>query len=227
MKSVVTRSMRRAVALIALVSAVALTVPAAAGAASVNVYDKGLVTVTDLPAGWTASTADTAGDDATAKDIANCVGKPVVKKKKVVTGDDIVDSTGNFMVASSVAVYKSAAVAKKQFKVYQSPKYADCAKKHFETTPVGGADGPLPTSVITDRVELDPYGDRSVAHAAQAVIPNSDGTTTKVTSIQAAVLRGRAIARYQFNSQGEEVFDQATGEALLAKLDKRLDKAKL
>jgi hypothetical protein len=224
---VVTRQMRRASVLIALVFAVALTAPASAGAASATVYKKGLVTVGDLPAGWTASSADTSGDDATAQDIAKCVGKPVVKQKKGISGDDIVDATGNFMVASSVAVYPSAAVATRQFKVYSSPKYADCAQKHFESTPVGGSGGPLPTSVITDKVEVDPYGDRSVAYAAQAEVPNADGTTVKVTSIQAAVLRGRAIVRYQFNSQGEQVFDQTTGEALLAKLDKRLDKAKL
>jgi hypothetical protein len=219
--------MRRAPVLVALVVAVAVMVPAAAGAAGTNAYKKGLVTITDLPAGWTASSADTAGDDTTAKAIAACVGKPTVKKKKVVTGDDITDPTETFMVASSVAVYSSPAVAKRQFKVYRSPKYAECAKKHFETTPVGGEGGPLPTSVITDEVELDPYGDRSVAYAAQAVIPNSDGTSLTITSIQAAVLRGKAIAWYQFNSAGDSVFDQATGEALLEKLDKRLDKAKL
>jgi hypothetical protein len=225
-KSVVTRHMRRASVLIALAFTVALVVPAAAGAAGVNVYKKGLVSVSDLPAGWTASTADTTNDDDAATAIAECVGKPVVKKKKVLVGDDIEDSTGTFMVASSVAVYPSATVAKQQFKVYQSSKYAECAKKYFETTPFGEG-GPLPTAVITDEVDLDSYGDRSVAYAAQAVIPNADGTELQVTSIQAAVLRGKAIARYQFNSVGDEVFDQETGEELLATLDKRLDKAKL
>jgi hypothetical protein len=219
--------MRRPVIFLALVITATLAVPVVAGAASTSGYQKGLVTVKDLPAGWTAATADTSGDDAAAKDISACVGKPVVKKKKVYTGDDITDPTGSFMVASSVAVYSSAAAAKQQFKVFQSPKYADCAKKHFETTPVGGDGGPLPTSVITDEVDLDPYGDRSVAYAAHAVIPNSDGTSLQVTSIQAAVLRGKAIVRYQFNSAGDSVFDQQTGETILATLDKRLDKAKL
>jgi hypothetical protein len=218
--------MRRATILITLLFTIALVLPAAAGAAGVNGYKKGLVTVDDLPAGWTAETRDTSTDNAAANEIAACVGKPVAAKKKVVTGKDITDPTETFSVASTVAVYSSAAVAKKQFKVYQSSKYAACAKKYFETTPFGDG-GPLPTAVITDEVEVDKYGDRSVAYAAQAVIPNPDGSEQQVTSIQAAVLRGKAIARYQFNSVGEEVFDQETGEALLAKLDTRLDKAKL
>lgn len=225
MESVVIRDMRRTVIVIALLSLTVAVAPATAGAAGAKRYEKGLVTVDDLPAGWTASRADPSDDDA-AKAIAACVGKRVVKKKKVVTGDDISDPTGNFMVSSTVAVYRSAAVAKQQFKVYQSSKYADCARKYFETTPFG-ADGPLPTSVITDEVELDRYGDRSVAYAAQAIIPNTDGTSVTVTSIQAGVLRGKAIARYQFDSIGDEVFDQETGENLLATVDKRLDKAKL
>ncbi|MGZ8735223.1 MAG: hypothetical protein ACXW1M_08555 [Acidimicrobiia bacterium] len=219
--------MRRAPVLVVLALTAALVTPVAAGAASgTAVYKKGLVTAADLPAGWTASPADTEGDAATAKDIAKCVGKPVVKKKAVVHGPDIVDPSGTFMVASSITVYSSAAVAKKQFAVYQSAKYADCAQKHFETTPVGGAGGPLPTAVIVDEVDLDRYGDRAVGHGAQAEIPNADGTTVTVTSIQAAVLRGKAIARYEFNGQGD-VFDQTTGEELLATVDKRLDKAKL
>jgi len=226
-KSAVIRDMRRATVLITLLFTVALVLPAAAGAAGVNVYKKGLVTVGDLPDGWTAEPAGTTtADNDAAKEIAACVGKPVVAKKKVVTGDDISDPTGTFTVASSIAVYPSAAVAKQQFKVYQSSKYAGCAKKYFETTPFG-EDGPLPTAVITDEVELDTYGDRSAAYAAQAVIPNPDGTELQVTSIQAAVLRGKAVARYQFTSVGDEVFDQETGEKLLAQLDKRLDKAKL
>jgi hypothetical protein len=227
MKSVVTREMRRAAVLVVLSLTIALAAPVAAGAATGTAgYKKGLVTVTDLPAGWTTSAPDTAGDAATAKDIASCVGKPVVKKKVVVTGDDLVDPSGNFMVASSVAVYSSAALAKQQFKTYQSPKYGDCAQKHFETTPVGGADGPLPTSVVVQKVSLDRFGDRTVGYAAQAEIPNSDGTTVTVTSVQGAVLRGRAIARYQFNGQGD-VFDQTIGEELLTTVDKRLDTVKL
>ena len=227
MLSAVIRDMRKAAVLVALVSAVALTAPAAAGAATGGAYGKGLVTTADVPAGWTASAPDTAGDKATAQDIAQCVGQPVVKKKVVVTGKDIVDPSGNFMVGSSVAVYSSTALAKKQFKTYQSSKYAPCAQKHFETTPVGGTGGPLPTSVVVQQVTVKRTGDRNVAYGAKAEIPNTDGTTLTVTSVQVAVLRGKAIARYQFNGQGTQAFDQATGEALLAKVDKRLDKAKL
>jgi hypothetical protein len=223
---VVTPQMRKAAILIVLVFAVAVTAPAA-GAANVRAAaNKALVTTADLPAGWTASAHDSENDDATAKDIARCTGKPLVKKKVVVTGDDITDPSDSFMVASSVAVYESAAAAKKQFKLYQSAKYADCAQKHFETTPVGGAGGPLPTSVDVGKVKLDRYGDRTVGYGLQAEVPDTDGTTIEITSVQAAVLVGRAIARYQFNGSGE-IFDQATGEAVLEKIDTRLGKAKL
>jgi hypothetical protein len=226
MEAVVTREMRRAAVLVVLVSAVALVAPVAAGAASGGPYVKGLITAGDVPAGWTATTADTTGDAATTKDIAQCVGQPVVKKKSLVTGKDLVDPTGKFRASSSLAVYASPAVAKKQFKTYQSSKYAPCAQKHFETTPLLEG-GPLPTSVDVQKVTVKRSGDRNVAYGAQVDIPNSDGTTLTITSVQVAVLRGKVIARYQFDGQGTTSFDQATGEGLLAKVDKRLDKASL
>jgi hypothetical protein len=228
-KSAVTRRMRKVAVLLMITVAVALTAPIAAGAANVRASaNKALITTADLPAGWTASAPDTAGDDATAKAIARCVGKPLVKKKTVVMGDDITDPSDKFMVASTVAVYPSTAAAKKQFALYQSSKYAPCAKKHFETTPAGGTGGPLPTTVDVSKIKLDRYGDRTVGYGAQASIPATDGTTTEVTSVQAVVLVGRAIARYQFNGNGNgAVFDEKTGKALLRKVDKRLESAKL
>jgi hypothetical protein len=219
--------MRRATITVVLACSIGVFAPTAAGAASSQTAaQKVLVTTADLPAGWTATPHDSTGDSATAKDIAECVGKPLAKKQVSVKGDDITDASGNFMATSAVSVYASAAVARKQFRVYESPKYGACAKKHFETTPVGGTGGPLPTSVNVGKVKLARYGQRTVAYGASADIPDPSGTTTTVTSIQAAILKGRGIVTAQFNGKGD-VFAQDQGVAVLAAINKRLKNTSL
>ena len=68
----------------------------------------------DLPRGWTARPADTAGDDATAKDIAACVGQAGREEEGArQRRRHRPTRSGNFMAASSVAVYASPALARR------------------------------------------------------------------------------------------------------------------
>lgn len=213
------------VSLAVATAAVGLLAPAAGAARQQPGYSKLLLTRADVPTGWQATAADTEADQTTAKAIAKCEGMPLVKKAWTVQGRDLTSPAGDLNATSSIAVYDSPAKAKKQFAAYTSSKFDDCAQKHFESTPVGGAGGPLPTSVAVQPVTVDEHGDKAVAYGARADIPQGD-TSVTVTSVQVAVLRGKAIARYQFNAQGD-VFDQATAEGMLAKIDARGAKAKL
>jgi hypothetical protein len=219
--------MRKSLILVALACVVAFVVPTAAGAASSGSGgQKLLITKTDLPAGWTASTHDSTGDDVTAQAIAACMGKPIVKKKVSLTSDDVADPSAKFSASNTVAVYATPALAKKQFAAYASPKYRTCVQSYFESAPFGGTGGPLPTQVQITKIQLPSYGQSRVGYALRADIPQEDGTSLAAYSVQAAILRGRAIVKAQFNGSGD-VFSQKQGEAVLKRLDTRLAKAKV
>ena len=219
--------MRKSLILVALTCATAFLVPTAAGAASSSSGgQKLLITTADLPAGWTASAHDSTGDDVPAAAIATCSNKPIVKKKVSFTSQDISDPTGKFAANDSVAIYATPALAKKQFAAYASPKYRTCVKSYFESAPFGGTGGPLPTNVQVAKVTLAKYGQNRVGYALRADIPQEDGTSLSVFSIQVAILKGRAIVKTQFNGSGD-VFSQKTGEAVLKRIDNRIAKAKV
>jgi hypothetical protein len=200
----------------------AATVAAAPLAAASDSSDAKTVVVVkgDLPKGFTGTAHDPAGDEATAAALAACAGVDRVKPKVKVNGKDW--EKGSLFVSSSVNVYPSKAVAKKQFKGFQDPDYQQCAQQYFSQQPLG-PNGEKPTQVQVQSVTLPNYGKDRVAYVLQAEIPGigANGAAGTITSIQTALLDGRAIVVSTFNGQ-DAVFPQKAGFKALARMSKRL-----
>ncbi len=218
--------MRRIIALgtsiAALIAVTGVVAVAPAGASDKSVSKQLVITQADAGTGYTAAKGSVS--PSSLPQIAACVGKPV--KGRVVTsrvaGPDLTNSAAGTEIQSSVVFVKSAKMGKTDAAVVTDPKFPDCLgrvyRREFEAQGV--------TGVTAQQMSLAPYGTTSVAVAAHFT-GTRDQQPLDLTAVAVAILDGRAEINASFTTNGPQPFDQAEGEAILAKLNQRLTQAKV
>jgi hypothetical protein len=192
-----------------------------AGASDASTIKPLVITQADVGAGYAASPGSS--DNTTFAKLAACVGKPT-KNRKVsasVDGPDLANQTTGVTIQSSTDIVKTTAMAKADQAVLANPKFADCISQVAQTALA--AQGV--TSVQSQHTTVPKYGNYSTAVITQAQ-GTSNGAPFTVTVVQVGIIKGRAEFSASFVTPTGQPFDQTQGQAILAKLNQRLKKAK-
>ena len=117
---------------------------------------------------------------------------------------------------------KTAAMAVADRAVINDAKAADCLA---QVAKASLADQGV-TTMTAHQVSLKSYGSFSAAFELQASV-GTGAQAEPVTFVEVFIQKGRAEISVAFVTSGAQPFDQPTGEAILAKLNARIKKAKI
>lgn len=212
------RSVRR-VALVTLV-AVALTaavVPAAGAAAPTadrsgrsgpsdrQIAEEGIVVAGDLPADWTSSTPDPAGDKAVEKAAAEI---PICKRyltarklnKAVPNADSLEYSLGEESLNNDVWVFPSVKDAKAAFKAMGHRTNGNCLTNVYQDLVEQQVEGDPSVkgvrALIQKASNVPAVGDAAIGYAGGVNISNADGTGERILVLNLVSRVGRSIVSY-------------------------------
>ncbi len=163
---------------------------AAATAAEKSHAKQALVTLSDLPAGWTSSSqpSTSAGTFSGAPQLARCIGVPtklIANNPPRQVSPLFTAHGGNEVVQDTVSIYPSAAYAKQVYTAISSPKAAGCIGAELN-----GAHGAAGSSGhVTVRRVASPKG--SAAYTLGTTVTGTGGTTTATSTEVVYFFKGR------------------------------------
>ena len=202
-----------------LASVLAMAVPA--GASDKSTAKKLVITKSDAGSGFVANKQPRSPD--VFGEIADCVGKPVPKRKVVAhaDGDLLVNDTDHSAIQSNVDIVKTKAMAKADRAVVEDPGFPDCFAEVVQ------AHGPEEVTGITSQAaDVKEYGDFSAAFFS-VVTGTVQGNSAQTTVVDVLIQKGRAELLTEFVMQGTTPFDRTTAEGILDKVANRIDAAKV
>jgi len=200
-------------------SVLATSVPA--GASDKSTAKKLVITEADAGSGFVANEPPQSED--LFGEIADCVGKPVPKRKVVAhaDGDLLINDTDHSAIQSNVDIVKTKKMAKADRAVVEDPGFPDCFAKVVQ------AHGPENvTSITSQAADVKEYGDFSAAFFS-VVEGTVQGNPDQTTVIDVLIQKGRAELLTEFVMKGSTPFDRPTAEGILDKVAKRIDAAKV
>jgi hypothetical protein len=172
------------------------------------------------------SSGDTTDDTSseTFELLAECVGKPVPDRAVVANahGPELIDRSGHTQIASFVDIVQTKTMAKADRAVVQDPGFPRCIGQLAEQQ--GAASGL--TSANAERATVKRFGDYSTAVLIDAK-GTSNGQPSRLIAIDVLTQRGRAELTAEFLTDRATPYDRVSAEKIIARLEKRLRKAKV
>ncbi|MFZ0250808.1 MAG: hypothetical protein WAL61_12760 [Acidimicrobiales bacterium] len=219
--------------LLALTSAVLGSVATAAGAGAspttLAQARKDLLTLADMPAGWTSTKNPNTGTNSLGDaQLAHCIGVAtslVSENPPSVNSRQFQNTQGTLLVGDNVTVFPSATNAAAEYALAHNPKLAGCMTtvasgplktKLFGKPPKGTTIG----TPLVSPVAPSAFG-TGVAGYAMSVPVTAQGVTLNVTVTQLVTVKGRLGHQVTFTSVGAP-FSMALQRQIMAVAAKRL-----
>ena len=201
---------------------------ARAAASDGGAAKKLVVTQADVGSGYRTFKATPPPDPLTLGPIAECLHRPISSPatSAVVYGPSMMNFKKNIGIDSTAIIVRTEAMAEADRTAAADPGYPICFAQAFRTR-LNGNTGDT-ASVSTDPLPLRrTYGSSTVAFGvSQGPSTNSPGPPASRAVI--LIFRGRAEVEVSFASVGDQLtIDQTTAEAILAKLNQRLLRARV
>jgi hypothetical protein len=189
-----------------------LAAEAGAGASPATLAQarKDLLTLADMPSGWTSTKNPNTGNNTLGdSQLAHCIGVAnslITENPPSVNSRQFQNSQGTLLVADNVTVFPSAKNAATEYALGNNPKLASCLTtlatgplktKLFGKPPKGTTLGtPLVSAIATSALGT------GVAGYAMSVPVTAQGVTLNVTVTQLVTVKGRLGHQVTFTSVG-------------------------